>query len=71
MDTKITLAAARVNARLTQVQAAESLGISRESLRKYESGTRVPNWDTVMAIEQLYDWPADRIMFGKELIKGS
>ena len=69
MDTKITLAAARVNARLTQEQAAESLGISRESLRKYESGARVPNWDTVMAIEQLYEWPASRIMFGKELIK--
>ena len=70
MDTKITPAAARVNAGLTQAQAAEQLGISIGALRRYEAGMFAPRLDTVQKMEQLYDWPASRIVFGKELIKG-
>ena len=37
---KITLEAARVNAGLTQAELAEKMGVSRESVRAWEKGTR-------------------------------
>ena len=46
MDTKITLDAARINARYTQIEAAGLLGIAPETLRAYETGKRSPNWKT-------------------------
>ena len=69
MDARITPAAARVNAGLTQAQAAEQLGISIGTLQRYEAGAFAPRWDIVQAMAQLYDWPAERLLFGKELIK--
>ena len=39
----ITIKAARVNKNLTQVQAAELLGISADSLWNYENGRSFPN----------------------------
>lgn len=64
---KITLAAARVNAGLTQVKASEALHISKETLANYESGKTVPDWDMVRKIETVYNFPSDFIFFGKEL----
>ena len=63
---KISLAAARINAGFSQEEAAKALNISRSTLIKYESGETVPNWDTVKAIEELYQYPADNIFFGKK-----
>lgn len=37
---KITLEAARVNAGLTQAELAEKMGVSRESVRAWETGAR-------------------------------
>ena len=39
---KITLAAARVNAGLSQQEAAKALGVSVATLQNYESGKTVP-----------------------------
>ena len=63
---KITLEAARVNSKLTQVEAAEKLGISAVTLRSYESGKSSPTWDTVQKMEVIYNWPADQIFFGNK-----
>ena len=64
---KITLEAARVNAKYTQAEAAEMLGISRATLQNYEAGRNVPTWDTVQKMEQIYNWPAAYIFFGNKL----
>ena len=63
---KITLEAARVNAGLTQDEAANLIGINRTTLYRYESGESVPNWDTVNRISDVYQFPAQYIFFGKK-----
>lgn len=40
-DFKISLEAARVNAKLTQAELAEKMGVSRETVRAWETGARV------------------------------
>ncbi len=69
MYPRITLEAARVNAKMTQEAAAGQLGISRRTLQHYESGKTVPDWDMVKKIECLYRFPADYIFFGKNTLK--
>ena len=64
---KISMKAARVNAGLTQREAAERLKITRPTLQNYEEGRTVPNWGTVKEMERLYRYPADYIFFSKNL----
>lgn len=64
---KITLAAARVNAGLSQESAAEKLNISKETLSNYERGKSTPTWDMVRKIESVYNFSSDFIFFGDEL----
>lgn len=58
---KITLAAARVNAGLSQKEAAHALGVSVATLQNYENGKTIPQWGTVKKIEEIYRFPADYI----------
>lgn len=58
---KISLAAARVNAKLSQDEAAEKIGVTRKTLQNYELGKTIPNWETVRKIEEVYQFPADYI----------
>ena len=60
---KISLEAARVNAGMTQSEAAKQLGITKETLGNYERGKTVPNWNTVQRISELYSFPAEYIIF--------
>lgn len=64
---QITLKAARVNADLTVVEAAERLGISPTTLIKWEknSGDLTPNQQRL--IGNAYDFPTDNIFFGNKL----
>lgn len=64
---KITLKAARVNAGLSQKEAAEMLNISKETLSNYEKGAYSPSWDMVHKIGEVYKFPVDFIFFGKDL----
>ena len=64
---KITLAAARVNAGLSQDEAAKRINVSKETLSNYERGKTVPDWGTVKRIEEVYDFSSDFIIFGEEL----
>ena len=50
----ITLQAARVNVGLTQIDAAKALGISPDTVRKYEQGETFPDVPMIRKIEALY-----------------
>lgn len=56
-DVLITYAAARINKGLTQIQAAEMLGINVKTLCNYENGITVPNWETHRKMSELYAIP--------------
>ena len=58
-DYQVTLAAARVNRHMSQKEAAEKLGISRELLIKIESGKREPKPYELLAFSQLYQVPME------------
>ena len=62
---KITLAAARVNAGLSQREAAKLLGITPGTLRNYERGKQVPSWTTVKEMERIYGISADNLIIEK------
>lgn len=51
---KLTLKAARVNAGLTQKEAAKAIGIAATTLHNYESGKSVPNIAILQRIEDAY-----------------
>ena len=53
-NAKISLRAARVNAELTQAQAADKLLIGTSTLQGYESGKRQPRMDLLGRMEALY-----------------
>lgn len=60
---KISLMAARVNANLTQDQAAAAIGCCRSSLQNYEKGKTIPPWDKVRKMEEVYGIPVDYFNF--------
>ena len=49
MDIKITMAAARVNAHLSQRQMAEKLGVSKDTIGKWERGEVIPRYNQLEA----------------------
>jgi transcriptional regulator with XRE-family HTH domain len=59
----ITLKAARVNAGLTQKEAAERLGISKNTLASYESYKTKPDIGKAKEISVLYGRTVDDIIF--------
>lgn len=59
----ITLRAARVNKNLTQVQAAEALNISPDTIRQYEAGKTFPDVPMIRKIEKLYGVSYNEIDF--------
>ena len=61
---RITLKAARVNADLSQQEAAKRLGISKATLHNYEAGNTVPDILMSRKIEDVYGFPIDYIFFG-------
>lgn len=60
---KISLAAARRNAGLSQKVAAQKLGVSNKTLWKWENGLAIPKADKIDAICGLYAMPYDNIIF--------
>lgn len=59
----MTLKAARVNANLTQKEAAKKLNISADTLASYEKGRSYPDVRIVKAIEKLYGVTYNNIIF--------
>lgn len=60
---KITLEAARVNAKLTQKEAAEALGVSSATICNWEKGRSFPDVIRIMKICKLYNVSYDDLIF--------
>ena len=63
MPIKISMAAARVNAGLTQKQLANACGVSETTVIKWENGTAVPRVDMLPRLEDAYGIPVDYVRF--------
>lgn len=62
---RISLAAARVNAGLSQKEAAKRLHTTTKTIQNHESGKTEPGWNMVERYANLYGLPIDAIFFGK------
>ena len=58
---RISLAAARVNANMTQDHAAKALGVSKSTIVAWEKGENEPKVTQAMALSKLYNIPLDNI----------
>ena len=63
---RITLKAARVNANLSQIDAAKKLNISTSTLRNWEKGKTFPNQKQIVSICHLYNADFNCIFFNAE-----
>lgn len=60
---KISIRAARVNANLSQKEAADHLGVSNKTLGFWENGITYPPADKIPAICELYGVSYDNLNF--------
>lgn len=60
---KLSLKALRINKGYTQEQASNLIGISVETLAKYEKGTTYPDIPVLKKIEEVYETKYDNINF--------
>jgi DNA-binding XRE family transcriptional regulator len=61
---RISLAAARVNAGLSQKESAKRMHTSVKTIQNHESGKTIPGWKTAERYASLYGIPLDYIFFG-------
>lgn len=61
MDIKISLAAARVNANMTQDDVAKELKVSKKTVGNWEKGTIIPSAAVMFMLSALYKIPEDNI----------
>ena len=59
---KISLAAARVNANLTQDDVSKVLHVSKQTIINWEKGKVVPTFIVLNTLSNLYDIPIDNII---------
>ena len=60
-NVKISLAAARVNAKLTQEDVAKSLKVSKKTVINWEKGAVTPSFAIRDTLSRLYNMPLDYI----------
>lgn len=60
---KISLRAARINAGITQKDAAASVGVSNKTMVKWEKGVAFPDVMQALKLCRLYRIPFDDIIF--------
>ena len=58
---RISLAAARVNANLTQEDVARALHVAKNTIVSWEKGENEPKVTQAMALSKLYKMPLDNI----------
>lgn len=66
MELAERLQALRKKAGYSQEQVAETLGVSRQAVSKWESGQGKPEIDNIIKLVELYHTSADYILLGKE-----
>lgn len=60
---QISLAAARVNAEMTQTEAAKAMSVSKNTLVNWEKGTSKPSITQAKELVVIYKIPLDYIFF--------
>ena len=58
-----SLAAARVNAEMTQTEAAKAMSVSKNTLVNWEKGTSKPSITQAKELSVIYKIPLDYIFF--------
>ena len=56
----------RARCKMTQEFVAESIGVSRQAVSKWEKGTSEPNTSNLMALAKLYGIPDEDLLRGVE-----
>ena len=56
----------RIRCQMTQEFVAETIGVSRQAVSKWENGTSEPNTSNLMALARLYGIPAEDLLKGVE-----
>ena len=62
----ISLAAARVNAKMTQEDAAKKLKVGKRTIINWEKGISVPSFADINMLSQIYNIPVDNIFLPKK-----
>ena len=65
-DLQISLAAARVNANMTQQQAAEAIGVDKTTIVSWEKGRTFPNSLLLHKLSEIYRIPIGNIFLPTE-----
>jgi len=68
-ELKISLAAARVNAKMTQSEVAEALHVSKATIVNWETGKIIPNLASMEMLSRLYKVPIENIFLPFESTK--
>ncbi len=63
MNNKISIKAARVNANLTQKEAALKLDVSKDTIGNWERGKSFPSVSKIPVIEEVYNIKYENIIF--------
>ena len=59
---QISLAAARVNANMTQEAVSKALHVGKQTIVRWEKGISTPSFITLAALSNLYGIPVDNIL---------
>ena len=59
-----TIKSQRTSCNMTQEFVAESLGVSRQAVSKWESGKTDPSTSTLLALAKLFGIPAEELLKG-------
>ena len=60
-EIQISLAAARVNARLTQEEVAKRMKVSKRTIINWEKGIVIPSFANINTLSAIYEIPEDNI----------
>lgn len=64
---EISLAAARVNANMTQEDAAKAINVTVQTIRNWEGGIKEPKISQARALSDIYKIPLENIFFKNEI----
>lgn len=59
---QISLAAARINANMTQEAVSKALHVGKQTVVRWEKGKSIPSFITLTALSNLYGIPIDNII---------